>query len=555
MIAIWMFASMALAAALGGAAFALERAMRFLQREGRAPWMAAMVAAVAWPALASLLAPAETQSVSMRALGAATNASVMLPNVSPDATTSWLVRLGTLDQPLLVVWFVASALLLVRLGWALAALHRAALRAPLAVIDDTAVRVTPDVGPAVFALWRAHLLLPQWLMDLDVPLRRMVMAHEREHVRARDPQLIVATFVLVAFMPWNAPLWWLARRLRIASELDCDARVLRTGTDAHTYGHLLLLIAQRQANARFLPMMAGAPSTLHARIIAMSAPRPKRPALQAALLSFLALAFVAFGASPALARPLASARRALTTVFEPLPQGVQPAKVPAATPGRVPAKTPAKGAQEPIAAKAGSDTAAKPAKAFKEFKLDEQAKMAPGSKHPRYPEILKSAGITGSTLVMFVVDTAGRVEERTLKVVRTAHQLFVDAVKASLPGLTFYPARVGSRPVKQLVQVLYRFVTTSRPAYDSVQTVKDVNAFEVVITGVDETKPTGALELIRSEPAFYIVDGKRASKEDVSKIPTEKIASVEVFKGEIARAKYGDEGKNGVVVITTKPKP
>jgi TonB family protein len=320
-------------------------------------------------------------------------------------------------------------------------------------------------------------------------------------------------------------------------------------------------------------MMAGAPSTLRARIIAMSAPRPQQPILQAALLACVALALVALGASPALARPLASARRALATVFEPVPQDVQPAKVSMITQGVVPAQVPAKGVQGavpakgvqgsvpakgvqgPVPAKAGLDTTAKPAKAFKEFKLDEQAKMAPGSAMPRYPEILKAAGITGSTLVMFVVDTTGRVEESTLKVVRTAHQLFVEAVKASLSGLKFYPARVGNRPVKQLVQVLYRFVTTSRPAYDSVQTVKDVNAFEVVITGVDETKPTGALELIRSEPAFYIVDGKRTSRDDVSKIPTDKIASVEVFKGETARAKYGDEGKNGVIVITTKPKP
>jgi TonB-dependent SusC/RagA subfamily outer membrane receptor len=59
-------------------------------------------------------------------------------------------------------------------------------------------------------------------------------------------------------------------------------------------------------------------------------------------------------------------------------------------------------------------------------------------------------------------------------------------------------------------------------------------------------------------PPLYIVDGAIASPADVKKIDPELIGSINVIKdkGNNSRAtsKYGDQGKNGVVEITTKKK-
>jgi hypothetical protein len=44
-------------------------------------------------------------------------------------------------------------------------------------------------------------------------------------------------------MPWNVALWWQVLRLRVAVELDCDARVLQNA-DARSYGDLLLEAAR-----------------------------------------------------------------------------------------------------------------------------------------------------------------------------------------------------------------------------------------------------------------------------------------------------------------------
>ncbi|WP_066220863.1 M56 family metallopeptidase [Formosa haliotis] len=53
---------------------------------------------------------------------------------------------------------------------------------------------------------------------------------------------------------------------------------------------------------------------------------------------------------------------------------------------------------------------------------------------------------------------------------------------------------------------------------------------------------------------IYILNGKEISKDEMNKIAPENIDSVFVLKGEKAIEKYGEKGKHGVVVITTKPK-
>lgn len=53
-------------------------------------------------------------------------------------------------------------------------------------------------------------------------------------------------------------------------------------------------------------------------------------------------------------------------------------------------------------------------------------------------------------------------------------------------------------------------------------------------------------------PPLVLVDGTEISKEEMEKIETSTIASVNVLKDESATEKYGDKGKNGVIEITLK---
>jgi TonB family protein len=100
------------------------------------------------------------------------------------------------------------------------------------------------------------------------------------------------------------------------------------------------------------------------------------------------------------------------------------------------------------------------ARAFFEFEVQKQVQTAALSPQPRYPPDLKAANVEGEVLVQFVVDTMGRAELRTFKVLRSTDMGFSQAVRRVLPDLRFYPAEIGGRKVRQMVQQPFTFRLT-----------------------------------------------------------------------------------------------
>ena len=92
-----------------------------------------------------------------------------------------------------------------------------------------------------------------------------------------------------------------------------------------------------------------------------------------------------------------------------------------------------------------------------EYQLEKPVMQAANSATPIYPDILRQAGVEGQALVSFVVDTTGRVDPGSFKVVHTTHELFVKAVRDALPRMRFLPAELGERKVRQLVQQAFSF--------------------------------------------------------------------------------------------------
>ncbi len=92
-----------------------------------------------------------------------------------------------------------------------------------------------------------------------------------------------------------------------------------------------------------------------------------------------------------------------------------------------------------------------------DFQVEKAAAAIPGSGSPAYPEMLKSSGVEGEALVQFIVDTTGRAELGSFKVLRASHDAFGQAVKAALPRMRFLPAEIGGRKVRMLVQQPFAF--------------------------------------------------------------------------------------------------
>ena len=91
------------------------------------------------------------------------------------------------------------------------------------------------------------------------------------------------------------------------------------------------------------------------------------------------------------------------------------------------------------------------------FEVEKPVVQAPNSATPAYPDMLRQAGVEGEAVVSFVVDTLGRVDLATFKVIHKTHELFATAVKNALPKMRFIPAETSRGRVRQLVQQPFSF--------------------------------------------------------------------------------------------------
>lgn len=83
--------------------------------------------------------------------------------------------------------------------------------------------------------------------------------------------------------------------------------------------------------------------------------------------------------------------------------------------------------------------------------VETSARSLRGNPQPRYPRSLRTSGIIGRVVVRFVVDSTGRADMATFQVIESPHDALTRAVRDNLPKMRFEPARIGTKPVRQLV--------------------------------------------------------------------------------------------------------
>lgn len=422
------------------------------------------------------------------------------PVFDPDDSAGAL--LARLDTSLAIGWLVLSAALLVTLVGGQWRLRHAARRAHRGEILGHGVLLTDDLGPAVAGFARPVVFIPRWVVALDAASQRLLLAHEVEHVRRRDTMLLMAGAIVTALVPWNPVAWWLASRLRVAVELDCDRRVLAEHPDVRPYVDLLLLAADRPRLASRLQAahFGERASDLSRRIDAMTDRGPRwRHAMATVAVAGVLIALACEAPRP---EPVA-------------PKGEK---------------------AQPLAATS--------ADVLYEYQVDQPVRIAAGSTKPRYPDILRTAGVVGEVLVSFVVDETGHADAETFKVLRSTHDLFASAVKRALPDMEFTPAEVGGRKVKQLVEQPFSFaIAGAQPGSSTVP--RDSSAFvELPVPGratpqyrlrayPGEVQPGGLMvqDSRGIELARIRMDSLGLPKVRLQEIPAEDIAAVEVVKG------------------------
>ena len=97
-------------------------------------------------------------------------------------------------------------------------------------------------------------------------------------------------------------------------------------------------------------------------------------------------------------------------------------------------------------------------KVYIEPEVERPVARDPASDGPQYPEYLRTRGIEGSVVIKFIVDTMGRADSGSFRVVETSQVAFADAVRVALPRMKFVPAEQYGRHVPQLVMQEFRFI-------------------------------------------------------------------------------------------------
>ncbi|MBV6521717.1 MAG: hypothetical protein MNPFHGCM_01861 [Gemmatimonadaceae bacterium] len=92
-----------------------------------------------------------------------------------------------------------------------------------------------------------------------------------------------------------------------------------------------------------------------------------------------------------------------------------------------------------------------------ELEVDTAAVRYEDSAAPPYPESMLRRRIEGTVVVQYVVDTTGRADTASFRVLFASHKDFAQSVRATLPGMRFRPAVMANKRVKQLVQQPFAF--------------------------------------------------------------------------------------------------
>jgi protein TonB len=82
---------------------------------------------------------------------------------------------------------------------------------------------------------------------------------------------------------------------------------------------------------------------------------------------------------------------------------------------------------------------------------------------PTYPRLLQEAGISGMVELQFIIDTLGRVEPASVKVLTATHDPFAESAMKAILDSRFRPGRQRGEPIRQLVMQRVRFEAPDVP--------------------------------------------------------------------------------------------
>ena len=422
------------------------------------------------------------------------------------------------------------------------------------VLPDGSKLVVTDEPVCPFS-WMGYIVISQKDMEES---GEEILTHEMAHIRARHSvDMLICSFCVI--LQWfNPAVWLLKQELENIHEYEADESVINHGIDAKHYQ--LLLIKKAVGSQRFTSM---ANSFNHSKLkkrITMMLKRKSNPWARLKYLYVLpltAVAVVAF-ARPEISRELGKISSAKISEIVPVKEVIEPKK----------AEPVVEVVPAPVEKPAIKEVVASAPQVVKVIKTEAKANKDSVTQEKEKTE--NPLEVMQQQLDNFSKDAEDRMRNIKQRVEMSRNLILIDNEVATYEELDkVSPENIHSfsmSPKDKSEEILTKYNASDKQGVISVVTkgaiasgkIKEDDVKVVGYGRLSDRLPGDVKIRIRDgqigkEKPLIIIDGVEQIKDDaIDKLNPNIIESISVLKDESSVKLYGERGKDGVILITTK---
>lgn len=454
----------------------------------------------------------------------------------------------TLVQVLFMVYMVGVVVSVGREIVSLAGLYKLISGRDHVTIDNGIRIIVIDGDMAPFS-WFNNIVISR--SDYESG-RREILIHEMAHISHHHSLDILLCNVLLIFQWFNPAVWLLRRELRNIHEYEADEAVLASGANAAEYQ---LLLIRKAVGERLFSMANNLNHNSLKKRITMMLTKRSNPWNRVKVLLTVpvaAVAVVAFATPKAesLSREIEHESDAIVSSVVKSTSDKAALVAQGKTSGEETVNAMSRADDTFIA----NDIQRMTSTDDDVYEVVEKMPAFPGGmaelmkylrSNVRYPVEAHKAGIQGRVVVSFVVNKDGTVKDA--KIVRSVDKS-IDA--EALRVISAMPKWQPGYQDGKAVSVRYTVPVTFRLTGESgkVQSTGAGNDN----TNVKISSDNNNVNVSFKDTRYYVINGVHVDAAEVKKISADKIKEIVVLKGEKAIEKFGEQARDGAIVVTTE---
>lgn len=454
----------------------------------------------------------------------------------------------TLVQVLFMVYMVGVVVSVGREIVSLAGLYKLISGRDHVTIDNGIRIIVLDGDVAPFS-WFNNIVISR--SDYESG-RREILIHEMAHISHHHSLDILLCNVLLIFQWFNPAVWLLRRELRNIHEYEADEAVLASGANAAEYQ---LLLIRKAVGERLFSMANNLNHNSLKKRITMMLTKRSNPWNRVKVLLTVpvaAVAVVAFATPKAesLSREIehesdaivSSVVKSTSDKAALVAQGKTSGEETVNDMGRADDTLIANDLQRMTST---DDDVYDVVEKMPEFPGGMAELMKYLNSNIKYPVEAHKAGIQGRVVVSFIVNKDGTVKDA--KIVRSVDKsIDAEALRVISAMPKWQPGYQDGKAVsvRYTVPVTFRLTGESRKVQSTEAGNDNIN--------VKMSSDNNNVNISFKDTRYYVINGVHVDAAEVKKISADKIKEIVVLKGEKAIEKFGEQARDGAIVVTTE---